>query len=169
MRPVHRARPLPEAAAIGRLVVAEPVIDATAAALRRFAGRDGRHEGIVLWLGRTIGPTTLVMSSLVPDCDHSWGHVAVSAAQVGAATKRARTSSLGIVAQVHSHPGDDVRHSDGDDDLILMPFHGMYSIVVGRYGDAPVLGEGVHQFQNGRWHRVTDAQESAIIVPAQLL
>ncbi len=169
MSPVHRIRPLPEAKALGKLIISEPVLNQTSDALRRSEGPDGRHEGIVLWLGRTVGPTTLVMSSVAPQCDHGCGHVTMSAGQVGAAARTARAAALGIVAQVHSHPGDDVRHSDGDDDLVLMPFEGMYSIVVGRYGDNPVPGGGVHQFQAGRWHRITDAAATTVIVPAALV
>jgi len=34
---------------------------------------------------------------------------------------------MGILCQVHSHPGSDTRHSDGDDELVLLPFEGMLS------------------------------------------
>lgn len=168
MSPVHRIRPLPEATALGRLIIAEPVLDHTTEALRRSKGPDGHHEGVVLWLGRTIGMTTIVLSSIVPECDHGWGHVRMSAHQVSRATRTARACGLGIVAQVHSHPGDDVRHSDGDDELVLMPFESMYSVVVGRYGEAPVLDGGVHQYQRGRWHRITDAAATTVVVQAML-
>jgi hypothetical protein len=46
------------------------------------------------------------------------------------------------------------RHSDGDDQLILMPFDGMFSLVVADYGYGSLLpedGAGLHQHQDGRW------------------
>jgi hypothetical protein len=68
---------------------------------------------------------------------------------------------------VHSHPGNDTRHSDGDDQLILMPYQGMFSLVVGDYGHGGHLQAesfGLHQFQEGRWVHVTN--DALIVVPA---
>ena len=83
-----------------------------------------------------------------------------SAAAVGDAARAARHNGLGILCQVHSHPGDDARHSDGDDELVLLPFEGMLSIVVLNFG---LQFDGldiacIHQFQSGRW--VLCSQES---------
>jgi len=79
---------------------------------------------------------------------------------------------LGVVAQVHSHPGDDTRHSQGDDELVLMPFEGMFSLVVGRYGAGGITleaGVGLHQFQDGRWVQVPSSCSSAVLfVPTVL-
>ena len=60
---------------------------------------------------------------------------------------------LGILAQVHSHPGRDTRHSDGDDDLVVMPFENMLSLVAPYYGRAirAITDFSVHQFQDRRW------------------
>jgi len=165
MSPVERARPLPEAQGRGKLLIAESVLAATSAALQGFAGQDGRHEGIVLWLGRFIATTTMVVSVHVPEADHGWGHVRMSEQQVGTASRSARALGLGIIAQVHSHPGTDVRHSDGDDDLVLMPFEGMFSLVVGRYGDAALLDGGLHQYQDGVWHRIIDVDPVVYVIP----
>jgi len=48
--------------------------------------------------------------------------------------RAARRLGLAVMAQVHSHPGADTRHSDGDDELIVLPREGMFSLVIGRYG-----------------------------------
>ena len=55
----------------------------------------------------------------------------VPAGEVGkisrAASSRLRRSWLRAGA---SHPGRDTRHSEGDDTLIIMPYEGMFSLVV---------------------------------------
>lgn len=156
---VHRLTPLPTGPAIGKLLVAEAVVAPTLTALRNSAGEDGPHEGLVLWLGRCIGKTSLVLAAYVPPLDTGWGHVFIGETAVGRAARAARTLGLGVVAQVHSHPGSDTRHSDGDDRLVLMPFEGMFSLVVSRYGHGslfPARGAGLHQYQSGRWVKVDD-------------
>ena len=75
---------------------------------------------------------------------------------------------LGLLAQVHSHPGDDARHSDGDDVLVLMPYEEMLSIVVPRYGDLgiwPISMCGVHQFQQRVWRLCTGGLENILLAP----
>jgi hypothetical protein len=76
---------------------------------------------------------------------------------------------MAIVAQVHSHPGDDTTHSDGDDQMILLPFENMFSLVVSRYGlgdISPGRGVGLHQYQDGHWVRVEPVEAAFIVAPA---
>ncbi len=77
----------------------------------------------------------------------------VSEAGFAEAARRARALGLGILAQVHSHPGDDTRHSDGDDELVVMPFEKMLSLVAPHYGRhlQSIDDFAVHQFQDRRW------------------
>lgn len=167
---VHRSTPLPVAQARGRLLVAESVIEPTIAALRSSAGPCGPHEGLVLWLGRTIGPTSIVVAAICPPTRGGPEFVFLDEQAVGAAARTARQFGLGVVAQVHSHPGHDTRHSDGDDRLVLMPFEGMFSVVVALYGTGglhPGSGVGLHQYQDRRWVRVV-GNDTMVIVPAGL-
>jgi len=97
------------------------------------------------------------------------GRVHLDEHAVGATARSARAHSLGVVAQVHSHPGYDTRHSDGDDQLVLMPFEGMFSLVVADFGRGSLLpaeGAGLHQHQGGRWVKV---DESALHVIPSLI
>ena len=135
-------------------------------ALRASRGSDGRHEGLVLWAGLVAADVTVVLSAAVPTTRHSRQYVFIDEIQVAHAARAARAVHNGIVAQVHSHPGTGVRHSDGDDELILMPFEGMFSVVVGRYGDEPIARAGIHQFQNGRWCEITNPDYALVVVPA---
>lgn len=154
--PIYRTRPLPTGHLSGTLVLAESIIAATREALTGFALsgiRDGGHEGMVFWAGREMDGCTVILQVIVPRADHSAGRVMASAESVGVAARAARKNQLGILAQVHSHPGSDARHSDGDDELVLLPFEGMLSVVVPNYGiKFYELGQAcVHQYQKGKW------------------
>jgi proteasome lid subunit RPN8/RPN11 len=165
---VRRTTPLPTGPATGRLIIADQVVGPTLAELR--ATHDGlRHEALVLWAGRTVGSTSLVTSVIVPRTDHGPGHVMLDETSVSDAARLARRAQLGVIAQVHSHPGSDTRHSDGDDRLVLMPFEGMFSLVVARYGQSGLTrseGAGLHQFQHGHWVYTTD--DALIVAPPVL-
>ncbi len=125
----------------------------------------------MFWLGRECDQDTLVLSSCRPRCESGLRFVRADEASVGEVSRSARAIRLGIVAQVHSHPGDGVVHSDGDDDLVLMPFEGMFSVVVARYGLGGILpaeGSGLHQMQDGRWILVEQPEPALVIAPAAI-
>ncbi len=166
---VHRRSPLPRSASRGRLIVADQVLAPTSTAMQRSRGPDSRHEGLVLWLGRTVGASTLVLAMIEPDADHGPQHVLCDERAVGDAARTAHAVGLGVVAQVHSHPGADTRHSDGDDSLILMPFENMFSLVAARYGESSLLppAAGLHQYQDGHWVQVANC-DAMIVTPGQL-
>lgn len=170
--PVHRRTPLPRAAGRGRILVAAAVATETLAALRSFSGDDGRHEGIALWIGRRTDADTVVCSMVVPEAEHTWGSVRIGHAAVGRAARAARRMGMVVVSQVHSHPGRDTRHSDGDDKMILLPYEGMFSLVVADYGNGSIFpseGAGLHQFQDGRWVAVDDGADVMVVVPPALV
>lgn len=165
---VLRNTPLPTGPATGRLLVAEHVLAPSQAALQASSGQHRSHEGLVFWLGRHAGADTVVMAAAAPPTEHRTDGVFVAEPAVAATARAARAVGLGLVAQVHSHPGTDTRHSDGDDQLILMPYEGMFSLVVADYGQGSLLpahGAGLHQFQEGRWVRV-DTDDAVVIVPS---
>ncbi|MHA3021833.1 Mov34/MPN/PAD-1 family protein [Mycobacterium sp. BMJ-28] len=163
---VHRRTPLPTAAVRGQLLVAEQVVAPTLAALQASSGQAGRHEGLVLWLGRQCANTSMVMAMITPAARTGPDYVFLDEAAVAGAARAARGMGLGVIAQVHSHPGSDTRHSDGDDQLVLMPFENMFSLVVARYGDGPLLpagGAGLHQYQDGIWRCVVDDDAMRVV------
>jgi proteasome lid subunit RPN8/RPN11 len=154
--PAYREKPLPTGEVQGRFLLAEPVIEATRKSLLSIAVEGfpySGHEGLVYWAGREIDGVTAFLSVVVPKSDHGPQRVMVEGPEVGRASRRMREHNLGLMAQVHSHPGSDARHSDGDDDLVLMPFEGMLSIVAPHYGrDVTSVGDlTVHQYQDERW------------------
>ncbi len=151
--------------ATSRLVVPNGVALETQRILLSFCGDEGPHEGLVLWAGRQVERITMAMLPIVPDSDHGPQHVVVGHRAAGLAMKEARRHGLHLVAQVHSHPSSSTCHSDGDDSLILMPFEGYFSVVVGRYGrDGFGPGVGLHQYQSGRWVGISAPSESSLFV-----
>ena len=164
---VYRTTELPISENVGRLIVPEAIAAQTKAVLQHFSGPDGRHEGLVFWLGRRIGNDSLVISLAVPNCEHGPARVMTSEKVIGKIMKESRKLGLAIAAQVHSHPGNDTRHSEGDDKLVLMPFDGMFSLVISNYGMGGMTqeaGAGLHQFQNGQWVQISRESTDALIV-----
>lgn len=153
---VIRTRPLPRRSLRGRYWIAHDLISETRRALSSFyeAGRpDGGHEGICFWAGLERSDATTFEVVIVPVARHGPHGVFVSAMDFGNAADSAHRMGLGILAQVHSHPRVDTRHSDGDDDLVVMPFERMLSLVAPFYGRTvrSISDFSVHQFQNHRW------------------
>lgn len=125
--------------------------------LPTFRGPDGDHEGIVYLLGYETEAETLFTTALAPDADHGPGHVICSPESISALQRQARAHGLAVLAQLHSHPAGQTGHSVGDDDLVLMPFEGMLSLVCAHYGRVglrPLSSLGVHQYQDGRWRAI---------------
>jgi hypothetical protein len=170
---VHRTTLLPIGPNRGRLFVPESVANETGNALQLFHGRDGRHEGLVYWAGVRKNGVTTALSMILPLTDHSSQRVMASEAAVGSVSRKARSIGLSIVAQVHTHGGNDTRHSDGDDYLVLMPFEGFYSLVVGGYGDSPIRwpgGLGLHQYQDRRWMQIDwRCADAFTVVPTRVV
>jgi proteasome lid subunit RPN8/RPN11 len=166
---VHRLTLLPTSKNRGRLIVTVGVAEQTRLALRRSSGSDGRHEGLVFWGGRRADNDTVILTSLIPNSNHGRQHVMAAPDEVGRLSRMARSLGLVVAAQVHSHPGEDTRHSDGDDRLVLMPYEGMFSLVIANYGDGgihPQQGSGLHQFQDGRWCKIeVGCHDAMLIVP----
>lgn len=138
----------------GRFLLGESALIVLEQTLPTFRGYDGAHEGIAFLCGLEIPGATVLTTAIVPEADHGRGHVRCTEAQMAAVTKAARDLGLGVLAQVHTHPGHSAVHSIGDDEMVLMPFEGMLSIVCpdyGRYGLRPLDSLGIHQFQDGRW------------------
>ena len=153
---VHRTRPLPRATLRGRYEISPNLIDDTQRALSTFyeAGRhEGGHEGLCYWAGREQPYLTSLEAVVVPIAHHGKYGVFVSEAAFADVARRARARGLGVLAQVHSHPGHDTRHSDGDDDLVVMPFQNMLSLVAPYYGQLlrAITDFSVHQYQDRRW------------------
>jgi proteasome lid subunit RPN8/RPN11 len=147
-------RELPTAPIRGRFQITGGAITALERLLPTYRDADGSHEGISFLCGYETNGVTLYTTTIAPTADHGYGHVRCSEEDIAAVTKAAREHGLGLLAQVHTHPGGATGHSVGDDEMVFMPFEGMLSIVVpdyGRFGLRPLDSLGVHQYQDGHW------------------
>lgn len=131
----------------------------------------GRHEGVVYWGGVESPGGSVVTTALSPRAATTWGSfqtdVDANFEVVGALSRMGLT----LVAQVHSHPGSWVDHSEGDDAGALVRFEGYWSVVVPQYakhGMQPLGMCGVHLFQGGAFCRLSsDALEGRVhLLPA---
>ena len=163
---VYRTRPLPRGILRGRYKISANLIDDTQQALSVFyeAGRhEGGHEGLCFWAGREEPDMITIEAVVVPTAQHGQYGVFVSTRAFADVARRARAMGFGILAQVHSHPGGDTRHSDGDDGLVVMPFENMLSLVAPHYGRflRAITDFSVHQYQNRCWVLCDRASVSA--------
>jgi len=157
----------------GRFLLAAAVVAETERLLPTYRGPLGDHEGIVFWLGREFEDLALFTTAIAPQAETSPGRVNCTREQMAEAVEAARDLSLGLLAQVHSHPRDWIEHSVGDDEMVFMPYEGMLSIVVPWYGRNPMwplANLGVHQYQDGGWVRAEPASvtRQITIVPAKV-
>lgn len=120
---------------IDRLVVPEPIILATDAALRA-AGADGL-ELFVLWTGHVILDSFTVVQRHVPK-QHSYRSAEGCSVRVDAPALHELNvwlyqhgQTLGV--QVHSHPSE-AYHSDTDDTYPIVTTEGGVSLVVADFG-----------------------------------
>ena len=140
----------------GRYRASDTLVAETQRALSMFfeAGRsDGGHEGICFWAGLEGPEVTTLEAVIVPVAQHGPHGVFVSEVEFANAAAQAHSMGLGILAQVHSHPSANTRHSDGDDTLVVMPFENMLSVVAPFYGQTvrTIRDFSIHQFQDHRW------------------
>ncbi|MBI5021130.1 MAG: Mov34/MPN/PAD-1 family protein [Ignavibacteriales bacterium] len=135
----------------------EAVIKQSIDSFLKFGLSDKPHEGIVYWAGKRDPKGVIVIRCLTPNAKTAWGSFQTSAQANAEIIKILCKEHLELIGQVHTHPGKFVGHSDGDDQLALMPYEGFLSIVVPQYargGMLPLTKCGVHVFENGYFRRL---------------
>lgn len=158
---------------LGRFAITDAALTAAERILPTYRGPDGDHEGIAFLLGFETPFVTVFTGVLAPEADHGPGHVFCSRERVLESARAARAAGASVLGQIHSHPGAATLHSGGDDEMALMPFEGMLSIVApyyGHFGLRPLDSLGVHQLQSGQWalcERQT-VSESFVVLPARI-
>jgi JAB domain-containing protein similar to deubiquitination enzymes len=148
--------------AVGRCDVfwlSAELLDRTTIVLRQSRAGKVSHEGVAYWAGHRVGDGVLLTTCIAPAAITTRGSFETSARANAQVIAYLGAAKLELVAQIHSHPGDFVGHSDSDDHRALMPYEGFLSIVVphyGREGMRPLTKCGVHLFERTRFRRLTD-------------
>ncbi|HWV46959.1 MAG TPA: hypothetical protein VN039_13220 [Nitrospira sp.] len=141
---------------LGASCVVVPILalEGTLGLLRRA----GRLESAVFWYGTKDAAGNATVSYVVaPQQLSRPRNYHVPAASVGDMVRRLKPGWKPI-AQIHSHPGDAVEHSNYDDRMAISTR--ALSLVVPRYGHwSGTFPEriGVHEWQNNYWYLLTMA------------
>jgi hypothetical protein len=130
------------------IAVSARVADATLAILRSCGS--GRRECMAYW----TAPPGIHDVARVVHPRHSATYASIAVDGDWATAFFDGLPSLGerTVAQIHTHPGAFVRHSDTDDEHVLVPVAGFVSIVVPRFGRDGFGGAGIWALgTDGSW------------------
>jgi hypothetical protein len=144
-----------------QVLIHQVVLPTTIQALQQSRDEKSAHEGIVYWAGKATNSVWIITTSIAPKAETTWGSFATSAASNAKVITFLATNGLELLAQVHSHPGSRVDHSDGDDHGALMPYENYLSLIVPNYakdGILPLTRCGIHRFNNGQFKRLTTTE-----------
>ena len=139
-------------------VVPSEAVSRTERILREYGKRIPPHEGLVYWGGRKEGDRVTVSILVAPKTASDYGRVSTSPRSNFDVVRLLNRYNGIQVAQVHSHPGNWVDHSPGDDDWAAFKVNGLLSIVIPRYcckGMMPLTSCGVHRYANGEFIRLS--------------
>jgi proteasome lid subunit RPN8/RPN11 len=133
--------------------------------VERVAYLDGVRTGDGPSLGMGI-----VTTVSVPFAVQSAGHFTVSAEEMSRAGAHLRRHGLVRLAQVHTHPGHDTRHSPTDDESAYSRKAGAVSIVLPWHaaGDPSATDGTIHVHDGRGWRQLSRAGAEAFIrvIPA---
>ena len=138
------------------LWIGESLLAVTERLLRSYGGAHD-HEGIVYWGGLELPQGAAALTAVSPVAITTWGSFRTERDTNTALVLTLASLGLSLVAQVHSHPGEWVDHSDGDDGGALVKFHGFWSLVVPNFaqlGMRNLEAVGVHLFDTGAFRRL---------------
>jgi proteasome lid subunit RPN8/RPN11 len=122
--------------------------------------------------GFQFGEIEIATTLTFPEAVLCPGYFTVSGAAMSKAGKHFRGFGMQRLAQVHTHPGRDVRHSEFDNENAYSQLDGAISIVLPYHARrrTPVLDCGVHIRLDSGWVRLRPKQipEQIQIVPGCL-
>jgi hypothetical protein len=150
--------------AINRISVPQGVVSGTMQVLRRYGTRG--YEGMVLWVGTTSQDRATVIDAWVPPQqslrdENGVGYFVPGEALVEISSEL-RSRGVGLIAQVHSHPGR-AYHSPADDQYAIVTTNGGFSLVVPNFGRGSdrIADWAVYRLKGSRWRPLSLAEISA--------
>lgn len=146
------------------LTVPWAALERTVALFRPYAARE--VEACCFWYGpRDEHGNGQVTAVVAPRQHNHRGRYDVPAMSMAAVAEATRPRGWRNLAQLHGHPGRAVEHSRYDDAYansrralsLVLPDYGVWQ------GIWP-CGIGVHEFQDGYWHLLTDADAAHRVI-----
>lgn len=131
--------------------------------LREFRKCRRRIEQVAYLDGIEIGDVAIVTTLTFPNAILRPGSFSVPAKSMSEAGRH--LGSIARLAQVHTHPGKWVGHSDVDDTLAYSQHDGAISIVLPNYCDniKSVRDIGIHICRRGIWRELTKTEADAVL------
>jgi hypothetical protein len=154
------------------VVLSYPVLTETEALLKRPRWKR-QHEQVVYWAGIETKGRWIVTTVIAPEAVTTRGSYVVSSLSNAKVISHLSKLSLSLLAQIHTHPGEFVGHSYGDNQGTLTPYENLLSLVIADYcrsGLLPLTDCGVHRFEQSAFRRLTAQEITALfqIVPVKL-
>lgn len=152
-----------------KLILSDQLWQQTLALLQQYTAK--KLEAGCFWYGVRTEDTASALVLGVPRQINRPANFEIPGDDLAALVEAAcDPAGLVAVAQIHIHPGADVRHSPWDDKQIVS--RNIYSLVIPNYGKPPIVFEsiGVHRFENNRWNRLSpEAAREAICIAASFV
>jgi proteasome lid subunit RPN8/RPN11 len=152
------------------IYITDVLLARTGELLASFAERRP-SEGVVYWFGLERGGVSIVTTLVVPDAEARAGCVSTSVEANAEALTAVVGTPLVLIGQAHSHPGDDVRHSEVDDRDTFARFDGAISVVVPYFarGGVDLTDCGVHRHEGGAFHllRWDEISKHLVVLPGE--
>ena len=129
-----------------------------------------RLESVVYWYGVESSDLNVdvIAAVAIPDAKCYNTHYEVSAEKASAVGEAMIKNSLVCLAQFHTHPGKNTKHSQYDDLHSLSIRNGFLSLVAPDYGckkDLEMDKVSVHEAWDANWYRLTKtASKQRILV-----
>ena len=140
-------------------IIPEKAIEYTEKVLCEYGNMSDPNEGLVYWGGHVDKTTITISAVIAPKVESAPGRVSTSHRSNFDFVTTLNEKKIIQIAQVHSHPGDWVDHSEGDSKWAAFKSEGLISIVVPNYckhGMLPLIKCGIHRFRKEKFTRLLD-------------
>jgi hypothetical protein len=140
-------------------LITKEVIDYTVQILQEYGRGKDAAEGVVYWAGSVNGDVRNITAAIAPKTDSSRYGINTSNESNAKFVEFICDYDLEYIAQVHSHPGTWVDHSEVDNEETAFRSEGLVSIVVPSFGEngmSPLFMCGIHRFSNGKFIRLNN-------------
>lgn len=133
-----------------------------------YLSNSNNLENIAFLDGILFNTIAIATSLIIPNAELSPYNYHVSTHDMIECGELIRADRLQRVAQVHTHPSSNVKHSPYDDENAYSHADNAISIVVPHYGrrGTDIKSCGIHLCMDGKWKQVSNKEVEVQIVPS---